>query len=335
MVYPIFNRIAPVLLAAAAAVFSGKVSAAGEVSLIRASSTLAKDTATAGDPAADTNTVQSAYFLILIKNIAYSKSVTLWVRNDTAWDTLPCAWSRQADDDNEYWDLAKNFTLKYGLTDPVRDLVFKIEYVEGVHTYWDDNGGLNYSLSRNGGSLLKGVNVLLRNAKWAVDTGLGADTSIFSGQAEVRGYRPGNTLKVSLTPDNLKTQDIREAVGTPVPTWTGTSPMAEADRVWLYDFSFAGIKLPYEKNPSLHFHLIYSDSVHAWQDDNRSHQYALGLGMKLENLVYEELPVPAALRYPANARVPRNAARGYLRMRPSPVFSAGARGLVDGIGRSR
>jgi hypothetical protein len=306
--------------------------AAGEVALVRANSVILRDTVRVDSVGpADTALAQSTWFLILIKNIAFEKRVSLWIKNDTAWDSIPCGWVRQADDENEYWELYQDFSPGYGK--PPRDLEFKIMYVEGKHTYWDDNGGRNYLLSRNGGTLLGGRQVLLKSARWSPDTGETADTSIFSGSAEVRGYREGSVLKISFTTDYLQTQDIRAVDGPPEPTWRGAAP-ADTDKVWLYRFSFAGIRLPFRKNPYLHFHLIWSDSARAWKDDNRGHEYAVGLNTRLESLVYEELPNPAALRYPARYR-PARPGRGLSRMGETPVFDLGARGRVDGMGRSR
>ncbi|MDB5103783.1 MAG: endonuclease/exonuclease/phosphatase [Fibrobacteres bacterium] len=321
----------------AAAILVAKPRAAGEIRLVRAVSMLMLDTARLDSASArDTNVVQSTYFLMSIRNIAYEKRVSLWARNDSAWDSLPCSWVRQADDDNEYWELKKEFTPRYGQNEPPRDLEFKLMYVEGKTTYWDDNGGKNYRLAMNGGTLLGKANLLFKNAKWALDTGLTPDTTVFSGQVEVRGYQAGSSLKISYTTDYLNTQDIRVLPGPPVPTWKGAAPAADSDRVYLYSFAIAGIKRPYRMNPYLHFHFIYGDGTRDWIDDNRSHQYALNLGSRLDQLVYEELPVPAMLRYPhgagAAAESGRDLPRG--RMGAMPVFHLGSR-TIDGIGRSR
>jgi hypothetical protein len=260
------------------------------------------------------------------------KSVSLWLKNDSAWDSLPCAWVRQADDDNEYWELRNDFAPVYG--SKPRDLEFKLMYVEGTHIYWDDNGGKNYHLARNGGSLLNHVNVRLKRAQWALDTGENADTTVFSGEVEVRGYQAGASLKVSYSADYLKSQNISVIAGPPTPTWRGTAP-ADSDKVWLYRYTLTGIHLPFERNPWLHFHLSFSDGAHTWQDDNLAHQYAIGLGLKLDDLVYEALPLPVGLRFPGRIKAPARATRARLRTGAVPMFDLGTRGRVDGIGRSR
>jgi hypothetical protein len=323
-------------VAALTAFRAAPVLASGEIALVRATSVMLKDTVRSdGSGVGDTSLTQSAHFLIFIKNIAYAKSVSLWLKNDTAWDSLPCNWVRQADDDNEYWELREDFTPGYGKAP--RDLEFKLMYVEGIHTYWDDNGGRNYKLARNGGTLLGKADVLLRKARWAVDTGEAADTSIFSGEVEARvspGMLEGSTMKVSFTTDYLKTQDIRVIPGPPEPTWRGAPPANDSDKVYRYRFSIAGIRLPYAKNPYLHFHFSFFNGVKSSVDDNLSHQYAIGLGMKLEDLVYDELPNAAGLRYPARMKA-RLRSQALLKMGKTPVFDLGSRGMADGLGRLR
>jgi hypothetical protein len=331
------KRYAKIIMTAAAvlalcAFRAAPVFGAGEVALIKAGSMLMKDTVRLDSAGGDTTYIQQIKFLILIKNIAFEKRVSVWVKNDSAWDSLPCSWVRQADDDNEYWDRSDEFSYADGRMP--RDLEFKIMYVEGIHTYWDDNGGRNFRLARNGGSLLNKVNVQLRDAQWARDTGLAIDSSVFSGSVEVRGYREGSDLRVSFTKDNLATQDIRTAAGPPEPTWRGAPPADDSDKVWLYRFSFAGVALPFEQNPTLHFHLNFSDGISSWKDDNRAHSYAMRLGAKLAELRYEDLPIPAALRYPGRTKAAARNARALLKPGSVPMFTTGSR-RVDGIGRSR
>ncbi len=308
---------------------------AGEVAVVRASSRLMLDTARISDSAAaaDSNASQSVYLQILIQNLAYEKIVELLIRNDTAWDTIPCRWVRQADDDFEYWEASKQYGLTNNHTAP-RDLEFKLRYVVNKTTYWADNGGKNYLLAKNGGSLLPGNGIAFKNCRWELDTGLNADTSVFTGEADVRGWKAGASMTVVYSPDNLQTQGFFTVKDEPAPTWLGDAP-ADSDAVRTYKFRVSGIKLPYSKLPVLNFHLKYWDGVKDWRDDNRHNRYAIMLGSKLDDLFYEELPLPAALgrRFEGgNARYPLRS-----RIQPgwSPVYSAGSRGFFDGMGRSR
>jgi hypothetical protein len=339
MGYHYGNRMTLFLFAALAPFFAAEARAAGEVALVRASSVLMVNDSLRSDSAASTDTteVQNAGFLILIKNIAYAKVVTVWIKNDTAWDTLPAGWLRQADPEYEFWECRKSWSGAYGPSvGAPRDLEFKIRYIEGIHTYWDDNGGRNFKLAMNGGTLLGSGNVHFRKAQWERDTGLAADTSVFSGQAEVKGWKAGDALRIFYTPDNLKTLGGFIVNDAPVPTWKGASALPDSEKVYRYDFRIAGIRIPYSKAPTLHFSFVYADTTgKAWKDNNRDNSYAIALGEKLEDMVYEDLPLPAALVDPLRGRAARNALRARTRDGSSPIFDAGSLGRFDGIGRSR
>lgn len=307
--------------------------AAGEIALVRANSVLKVDTARVPDSAAalDSGAIQYMEATLLIKNLAYEKVVQLLIKNDTLWDTVPCSWVRQADDDHEFWAASRQYDKRPGRPQP-RDLEFKLRYVVAKKEYVDDNGGAHYKLKRNGGTLLPGNAVLLKQCQWEKDTGEFADTSILAIEAEVRGWKAGASLTVAYTPDNMRTQGFSTAQGDPVPTWDGAAP-ADSDAVYLYSFKVAGIKLPFSALPVLNFHLKYWDGAKDWRDDNLRNRYAIMLGSKLSGMMYEELPLPVTLGRRAESR--HGAKPRAYRIGSSPAFRAGSRGLVDGMGRSR
>ena len=336
--FPIRGSTRIITAAALAAVLSiatGRVYASGEVRLVKASSVLIKDSTKVYDgTAVDSTSLQKTFFLILIKNIAYAKQVSLLIKNDSGWDTLPCDWARQADDENEYWTRTKDFTLREGLTDPPRDLVFKILYVEGIHIYWDDNHGKNFHLAKDGGTLLNGENILVKSAKWEADTS-NPGATVFSGEVEVHNQSKTNALRVSYTTDYMKTQDVKLVTDTPVPTWTGAAAPADSDRVYVYRFSFGNIKMPSDLSPRIQFNASYLTDNGTYSDTNLSHSYSLELGWSLDNLSEDLLLLPVGLRLPKNPGLERKLQKGNLRIAPSPLFDSGAKGFIDGMGRTR
>lgn len=307
--------------------------AAGEIAVVRANSVIKVDTLRVPDSAAALDTAAIQYFemTLLIKNLAYEKVVELLIKNDTLWDTVPCSWVRQADDDFEYWIAHKQYYKGPGRPGP-HDLEFKLRYVVTKKEFFDDNGGKNYKLAKNGGTLLPANGVFHKQCQWEKDTGAAADTSILTMEAEVRGWKAGASLTAVYSADNLKTQGFYTVQAEPAPTWLGTAP-ADSDAVRLYTFKVTGIKLPWSALPVLNFHLKYWDGAKDWRDDNRGNRYAIMLGSKLSELVYEELPLPVSVGRRAESRSGRVLrAHG---IGSSPVFRAGSRGLVDGMGRSR
>ena len=310
-----------------------RAAAAGELSLVRASSVLMIDTLRVTDSAAaaDTNASQAMYLQLLVKNLAYEKAVTLMIKNDSAWDSIPFRWVRQADDDYEYWDLHTSMGITRNQQAP-HDVEFKVRYLVNKTTYWDDNHGNNYKLAKNGGTLLPAGAVFFKSCRWERDTGANADTSVFTGEAEVRGWKAGASLTIAYSADNLQTQGFYTAKADPEPTWLGAAP-ADSDQVRLYRFRATGIKLPYSVLPVLNFHLKYWDGAKDWRDDNRGNRYAIMLGSKLQEMYYEELPQATAMGRRADRRV--KAMRAVRAAQATPVFGAAARGFFDGIGRRR
>ena len=328
-------KVFATVLLAVAAMAARPARAAGEITLVRANSVLMLDTARVSDlvAAADTNTAQKVYLTLLIQNLAYEKTVQLLIKNDTAWDTVACRWIRQADDDFEYWEARKDFGLANYSGAP-KNLEFKLRYVVNKTTYWADNGGKNFKLAKNGGTLLPANAVFLKNCQWQLDTGMNADTSVFSGTAEVRGWKPGASMTLAYTTDYMQTQGFYTVKDVPDSTWLGAAP-ADSEQVRVYHFRVSGVKLSYSKLPVLNFHLKYWDGAEDWRDDNRQNRYSIMLGSKLDQFIYEELPLPAALGHRAESRNARFPLRSPFTRGSSPVFGAGLRGLVDGMGRSR
>lgn len=330
-----FAGIRRYFLSALVAGIALEARAAGEVRLIRASSLVTVDSAAPAPLPGEVDTVteQDVYIRLRLKNIAFEKQVHVIVRaSDTSWDTLSAGWTRQSDDDYEDWELKKIFTRKYGLTLPVRDLEFKLRYYVDSTYFWDDNGGQNYKLPRNGGTLLgRGVDVLVKSARWEMDTGAFSDSTVFTGEAEVRAFNQNSGFRVSYSLDRMKTQGLHPILEAPVPTWGDSAGLADSNKVYVYRFTLKGIKIQSERNDFIHFHVTYWRDGVEFKDNNLGNRYVVGLGWSLENLDERELPKPVTI---ARVRSLRSAKQphGVLRVFPTPGFGAGGHS-VDGMGR--
>jgi hypothetical protein len=324
----------PILLAASSALSAPEAQAAGEIRLIKASSKVTRDSGIAAPAPGDIDTVseQAAYFRIRLRNIAFEKQVHVIVKSDTAWDTLAANWTRQADDDHEDWELKMTFTRRFGQPYGIRDLEFKLRYFVDSTFYWDDNGGSNYKLPRNGGTLLgRGTEVLVKNARWEMDTGAFSDTTVFTGEAEVRGFNANSGFRISWSTDRLKTQGLVPILEKPVPTWEDSAGLSDSDKVYLFRFRLTGIRIQSERNDFIHFHVTYWRDGVEYKDNNLGNRYVVGLGWALNHLEEEELPRPVALRRPAE-RGDKAAKHRNLRGGMS-LFGSGR--ATDALGRSR
>lgn len=316
---------------------AGEARAAGEIRLIKASSKVVVDSGAVlpAPGAMDTVSDQKVYIRVRLKNIAFEKQVVVVVRaSDSTWDTLSADWTRQADDDYEDWELKTSFTEKFGMARTVRDLEFKLRYYVDSTYYWDDNGGKNYKLGRNGGTLLgPGTEVLVRAARWELDTGEFSDSTVFTGEAEVKGFNTHSGFRVSFTTDRMKTQGLVPILEAPVPTWTDSAGLNDSDKVYLYKFTIKGIRIQSERNDFIHFHVTFWRDGSEFKDNNLGNRYVVGLGWALEGLDEEELPKPVSLRRGAPRAL--KAVRGRMILSSTPVFPWNGRAAVDGLGRMR
>lgn len=324
----------------AAACFIPEARAAGEIRLIKASSKVTRDPGLAAPAPGETDTVseQAAYFRIRLKNIAFEKQVHVIVKSDTAWDTLAANWTRQADDDHEDWELKFVFTRISGQPYAIRDLEFKLRYYVDSTYYWDDNAGLHYKLPRKGGTLLgRGTEVLVKSARWEMDTGAFSDSTVFTGEVEVRGFNSKSGFRISYSTDRMKTQGLVPILDKPLPTWGDSAGLSDSDRVSLFRFRLSGIRIQSERNDFLHFHATYWRDGVEYKDNNQGNRYVVGLGWALNHLEEEELPWPVGLRSPAerDAKAFRSGWNRQGSVRGTPVYSGPFRGATDALGRLR
>jgi carbohydrate/starch-binding protein with CBM21 domain len=125
---------------------STMVMAAGEVQLVSASSTTHSKY---GMYQQDTS------YKILVKNIAYTKNVSIWIQ-DTAgvWSAIPAEFYCSAPDNMEVWKAGSIYRYP-------RILKFAVRYQVNGQTYWDNNNGSNYEVGPYSGTLLNNVPLLV------------------------------------------------------------------------------------------------------------------------------------------------------------------------------
>lgn len=131
----------------ALATFAGAASAANEVSLVDVRSNASNYP----------GPWQTGHFEATVANLAYSKQVNIHIKQaNGTWTDFPLAYSRPAFSGREVW--AADFNLN-NLPTNAGTLTFAVSYTVNGQTYWDNNGGANYTLAADGGVLLYGTNV--------------------------------------------------------------------------------------------------------------------------------------------------------------------------------
>lgn len=126
--------------------------AANEVRLLKAESVVDQHYA---------SNAQSPRFDVLVANLHYVKQVFVHLRTGSGrWIDVPLAYSRPANNGYEVWTgTYNNLDPANGSILPPFDPEFVVKYVVNGQTYWDNNGGANYRMGQNSGTLLVGSNV--------------------------------------------------------------------------------------------------------------------------------------------------------------------------------
>lgn len=126
--------------------------AANEVRLLKAESVVDQHYA---------SNAQSPRFDVVVANLAFQKQVFIHLKTGSGqWLNVPLSYSRPANNGYEVWTgTYYNLDPATGAILPPFDPEFAVKYVVNGQTYWDNNGGANYHMGRNSGSLLIGSNV--------------------------------------------------------------------------------------------------------------------------------------------------------------------------------
>ncbi|USB33091.1 carbohydrate-binding protein [Paenibacillus sp. YPG26] len=138
-----------------------------------------------------------------VSNLDYQKKVTIhYTPGDGKWYDTPASYQGPTDSTHEKWNFSVS-TYSGDTTNPqllnVQKVQFAIKYEVGGQTYWDNNNGQNYSVSRyNMSSTILGKPNVLK----AFDS---LSQNTFSGGVYLKNLDYTKTVKVRYTTDNWNT----------------------------------------------------------------------------------------------------------------------------------
>ncbi|WP_298541742.1 carbohydrate-binding protein [uncultured Aquimarina sp.] len=147
-------------------------------------------------------------FTVKVANLAYDKSVSIYhQRLDGNWDEIPLSYSQSVNDgQNEIWTV--EYTNGGYSIDRIYADEFVVKYeVDGI-TYWDNNNGTNYAMSRSEGSLFADQSLQV-----SADTDFVSlsyfpydDKNTFNITVDVRNLAPTKEVGVVYSSDGWQTQ---------------------------------------------------------------------------------------------------------------------------------
>ncbi|MNN29041.1 putative phosphatase regulatory subunit [compost metagenome] len=138
-----------------------------------------------------------------VNNLNYQKSVTIhYTPGNGQWYDTPASYQGPTDSSHEKWNFAVS-TYSGDTTNPqlqnAQNIQFAIKYEAGGQTYWDNNNGQNYSVSRYNlsSTILGGPNVLRAFDSLSQNT--------FAGGVFVKNLDYTKTVKIVYSTDNWNT----------------------------------------------------------------------------------------------------------------------------------
>ncbi len=171
----------------------------------------------------------SRYFEVEISNLSSNKLVTIYhkMRNNT-WQDFGLQFSRYASNGNEIW--VGTFQEPFeGYADK-----FAVKYTVNGITYWDNNGGNNYTfLQSETPAVLFGNNINVLKTNDVEFFSIGGASTIFQVKADVRNIAYQKEVKVIYTTDNWATNqtfylgyNLTPYANTNFENWTGFTELS-------------------------------------------------------------------------------------------------------------
>ena len=137
---PLWGCAAPSIEEEALDETTDAISAGGEVQLVEALT----------DDHINSPSQQRFVADILVKNLAYQKQITVHMLDPQGggqWIDIDAQFVESVSNNKELWRVSKGFTT----SQPLSKFQFAVRYGVAGQTYWDSNGGQNYTLSNNYG----------------------------------------------------------------------------------------------------------------------------------------------------------------------------------------
>jgi hypothetical protein len=144
-------------------------------------------------------------YYVEVANLAYQKNVYAHQKMaDGTWQDLPLTYLTSIDPSTDMFGLVYNYSSNS--VNPVLADSFALKYVVNGQTYWDNNGGQNYTVSGADGMYLQnGVNVSVDTNYSYFSTQSTPPTPNFTIYVDVRNIAYAKNVSVVYSTDGWKT----------------------------------------------------------------------------------------------------------------------------------
>lgn len=195
---------------------------------------------------------ETGRFEAQVANLAYAKQVAVHVKKtDGTWYDYPMSYDHTAGLNKEVW--AANFETTYSgvntLPNTGPTIEFTLKYTVNGVTYWDNNNGANYKVTRDAGTYLApGVNLAV--ADYAATVRLSPGQTTWGGRVSVRNIAPNKVVTLVYTTNNWATTQTAAATY-PVGSYTSgysytPQPNTMGFEEWLFSINAApGTQIKY------------------------------------------------------------------------------------------
>ncbi|USB32658.1 carbohydrate-binding protein [Paenibacillus sp. YPG26] len=197
-----------------------------------------------------------------VSNLNYQKNVTIhYTPGDGKWYDTSASYVGPTDASHEKWGFSVN-TSDLNQTNPqistAQEIKFAIKYEAGGQTYWDNNNGQNYSITRfNLSSTILGKpNVLLASSSIYDNT--------FTGNVFVKNIAYNKTVKIVYTTDNWATTKEGYA------TYSRPANTEETVQDWQFSFNNIGSNVSQIK-----YAISYTVNGQTYWDNNYGQNYTV------------------------------------------------------------
>ncbi|MCE9671947.1 CBM21 domain-containing protein [Myxococcus stipitatus] len=208
-------------------------------------------------------TWQDVTYLVVVKNLAYDKQVAIHHKQpDGTWADLALGYFGPAGDGAELWKATRQYQSWGTDPQPTRDLEFVAKYTVNGQTYWDNNGGANYTLGRFDGPLLTRENVLVAGSYWQAS----GDVDI---NIDVRNLAYAKSVTVVYSTDGWATTN--QVAASFVPGYTVGYAYVSSPNVQGVERWFA--RIPAVTSGALRYYVRYEVNGQTYWDSNFGYNY--------------------------------------------------------------
>jgi hypothetical protein len=194
-------------------------------------------------------------YTVMVENLAYDKEIVIWGEDkDGTWKAFPMQYTGSAGGSQEYWELHTNEGPQ----------TFVVRATMNGQTWWDNNGGNNYTLSAQGVTLYNDVKILADTAY--------ASSTYMSVSVNLQNLDYNKSVYVIYTTDGWATTNVKPLTYFSYQTYgygSAPSPNSAGVEHWRTSFS-----LDYGTSP-VEYCFSYDVSGTTYWDTNNGANYTV------------------------------------------------------------